>query len=171
MSRIEYCIFKKAEEKSKLAEFLATCMEAVGKLRLAQYSKIFISYFQVMSSFVGLNVPWPPIILSCILWWKTIFNFNFFSMPGVSCFWRGLQYNSKLVAYTVIPLCLGLMFFLPLLVVSMLESLQRNAEQQKHFLRTSTVIKDRSWNAIMLLCFLVSIIVLKDHSRFILPIP
>jgi hypothetical protein len=166
ISRIEFCLCQKAEEKSKLAEFLATCMEAVEKLRLAQYSKIFISYFQVMSSFVGLNVPWPPVILSCMVWCKTVFNVCFLSMPGVSCFWKGLEYNSKLVAYTVIPLCLGFMLFLPLLVVSILESLQRNAEEQKLFLRTSTVIKDRSWNAILLVCFLVSI-VLTDYSSFI----
>jgi hypothetical protein len=159
MSRIFLSIFEKANaasEKSEIAEFLMKCMEAAQKLRLAQYSKIFISYFQVLSSFMGFHVPWPPMILSVMIWCKAIFNLSLLSMPGVSCLWKGLQYNSKLVAYTAIPLGLGLMLLLPLLVVSILECSQRNAEERNNFMRISALVKDRSWNAIMLVCFLVS---------------
>jgi hypothetical protein len=141
---------------SNLSEFLAKCMVVVAKLRLAQYSKIFISYLQVMSSFMGFHVEWPPAILGAMIWCKVTFNLSILSLPGVSCLWKGLQYNSKLVAYTAIPLCIGLMFFIPLFTVSMLEYIQRNPEEQKRFLRKSGIVKDRSWGAIMLLCFLVS---------------
>jgi hypothetical protein len=166
MSKLELLFCKKGEKKAKITNFLASCMEAVEKLRLAQYSKIFISYLQVLSSFVGFNVPWPPVILSAMMWCKTVFNVCLLSMPGVSCFWRGLQYNSKLVAYTVIPICLGFMFSLPLLVVFVLETFQGNAEKQ-HFLKTSAMIKDRSLNAIMLVCFLVSIVLCSNSNSMI----
>ena len=102
-----------------------------------------------------------------MVWCKSLFNLRMLSMPGVSCLWRGLQYNSKLVVYTGFPVCLVFMLFSPLLVVSILERFQRNAEEQTHFMQASNVIKDRFWNAIMLVCFLVSILQ-SNHRNFML---
>jgi hypothetical protein len=144
-----------SDKASTLSELLVIFMVAVEKFRIIQYSKIFISYLQVMSSFVEFHVNWPPAILNAMLWCKVTFNFSLLSMPGVSCLWRGLDYNTKLVSYTIIPVGLGVMLFLPLLIVFLLDWFPRSSENQILFMRTSVVIKDRCWNAVMFVCFLV----------------
>ena len=144
-----------SDKVSTLSDLLMIFIVAVEKLRIAQYSKIFISYLQVMSSFVDFHVQWPPTVLNAMIWCKVTFNFSLLSMPGISCLWRGLNYHTKLVAYTMIPVGLGLMLFLPLLIVCMLNIIPRTAQKQILFMRTSEIIKDRCWNAVMFVCFLV----------------
>ncbi len=136
---------------SKVSGFIGKAIEYSGKLRLPQYFKIFVSYLQVMSSFMDFHVPWPAVLLNAMLWCKATFNFNVLAMPGVSCLWKGLHYNDKLVTYAIVPLGITLMLFLPLTAIFILKKFQVQVDQQ-----IIVIIKDRCWNAVMLLCFLVS---------------
>jgi hypothetical protein len=144
-------IMKQSGNVSKISEIITAGLEYSGKLRLPQYFKIFVSYLQVMSSFMDFHVPWPALLLNAMLWCKATFNFNILAMPGVSCLWKGLHYNDKLVAYTIVPLGFTLMLFLPLTAIFFLKKNQVQVDRQ-----IVVIIKDRCWNAVMILCFLVS---------------
>jgi hypothetical protein len=161
MNRIVFFVYSSltssaSEKASKISEYAMQILEMVQSLRLIQYLKIFISYLQVMSSFLGFHVVWPSSIVGAMIWCKTVFNFNLFSLPGVSCLWKGLGYNSKLVLYTLIPLGLGFMFWLPVAVISLLKYAKRSSEEQLQFMKLCSIIHDRFWNAIMFMLFLVS---------------
>jgi hypothetical protein len=123
---------------------------------LLQYFKIFISYLQVMSSFLGFHVAWPSSILGAMMWCKATFNFSLLSLPGISCLWKGLGYNSKLTTYTLVPIGLGFMLLMPVLLISILKSVQRSSEEKTLFMKKCSIIQDRFWNAIMFMFFLVS---------------
>jgi hypothetical protein len=86
-----------------------------------------------------------------MMWCKVIFNFNVLSLPGVSCLWKGIAYNSKLMVYTLVPLVLAIMLWMPVLVLSVL----KYARQTPVDNQISIVVHDRFWNAIMFTCFMV----------------
>jgi hypothetical protein len=153
MSRIMIAVtrpFLKSGKVSGLSKFVTNGIHYLGKLRLPQYFKIFISYLQVMSSFMDFYVPWPAVLMNAMLWFKATLNFNVLSMPGVSCLWKGLHYNDKLVSYTAVPLGLIFMLFIPLLAIFILKKCQ--VQMDKDMIAT---VQDRCWNAVMFLCFLV----------------
>ena len=143
-SRMVACIFdlwtsKTSENASKMSEWILNLASWMEKLRLLQYLKIFISYLQVMSAFLGFHVAWPSAIVSAMMWCKVTFNFSLFSLPGVSCLWKGLGYNSKIIMYTLTPLVFGFMFWMPVLLISLLKYASRGAEEQVLFAKQSQI--------------------------------
>ena len=149
-----------SEKASRISDFVSKCVLVIHKLKLPQYFKIFVSYLQVMSSFMGFHVAWPSSILNAMMWCKATLNFSVLSLPGVSCLWRDLDYNTKLMTYTVIPLAFSFMLLGPVLLILMLRLLtsNRNSEYQALFEKTSSLVYDRFWNALMFMIFLVGYI-------------
>jgi hypothetical protein len=148
---------KSSKQTSKILEFIFQSIASIQRLRPLQYFKIFVSYLQVMSSFLGFHVAWPSSIVSVTVWCKVIFNFNLLSLPGISCLWKGLGYNSKLMIYTLIPLVIGIMLWMPVILISILnlKCAKRSLEEQLFFARRNAIVQDRFWNALMFLCFMV----------------
>jgi hypothetical protein len=161
MNRIVVFIFEKltsktSENAKQMSEWSLKLIDSMKSLRIPQYFKIFIGYLQVMSSFLGFHVAWPSIMVNAMMWCKVTFNFNLFSLPGLSCLWKGLGYNTKLMLYTLIPLVLGFMFWMPVFFISVLKHVKRSSEEQHLFTKICSIVQDRFWNAIMIMCFLVS---------------
>ena len=104
---------------------------------------------------MGFHVAWPSSILNAMMWCKATLNFSVLSLPGVSCLWRDLDYNTKLITYTVIPLAFSFMLLGPVFLILMLRLLNRNSEDQALFEKTSSLVLDRFWNALMFMIFLV----------------
>jgi hypothetical protein len=142
---------KSTNQASKILKFLLNSLDIIAhKLRPLQYFKIFVSYLQVMSSFLGFHVVWPSSIVSVMMWCKVTLNFNFLSLPGVSCLWKGISYNSKLTIYTLVPVIFGFMLWVPVLLISFFKYIGFPVEK-----RIISTIQDRFWNAIMFISFMV----------------
>eukprot|EP00291_Cryptomonas_curvata_P017050 CAMPEP_0172169214 /NCGR_PEP_ID=MMETSP1050-20130122/10581_1 /TAXON_ID=233186 /ORGANISM="Cryptomonas curvata, Strain CCAP979/52" /LENGTH=1462 /DNA_ID=CAMNT_0012840247 /DNA_START=2726 /DNA_END=7114 /DNA_ORIENTATION=+ len=129
-------------EKIKLVSNLAS------KYNVTQYVKIMISYFQVLSSFVSFQVEWPSLLVNIMVWLKVTFNFAILELPGLSCLWAGIAFQSKLLAYTIVPLTLALLFLLPVIVEFCIKCIGKESASYR-----TTV--DFFWNNIMFLAFLV----------------
>jgi hypothetical protein len=140
-----FFILTKPKQKSDLDQSYFTS-SFKQRIRLLHYVKVLVSYLQVISTFVGFQVPWPSSLSSAMMWCKVTFNFRILSLPGVSCLWKGMEHNTKLMIYTLVPLGLGFMLWMPVLVTFV----------KKPSSNQESLIQDRFWNAIMLLCFLVS---------------
>jgi hypothetical protein len=153
LGNIVLCLYKASDTTSKVTNLIEKFNTQNQRLRVTQYFKIAISYLQVMSSFLGLNVSWPSSIVSAMMWCKVTFNFNLLSLPGVSCLWKSIDYNSKLIAYTLAPLFLGAMLLGPFLLIKILKQRKKNPEAP--FMAKYSIMADRFWNAVMLICFLV----------------
>jgi hypothetical protein len=155
LSRIFLSLYQASDKASKVTNLVRKINFQNQRLRLTQYFKIAISYLQVMSSFLGLHVAWPSSIVGAMMWCKVTFNFNLLSLPGISCLWKSIDYNSKLIVYTLTPLCLGTMLLGPFLLIKMLKRKKTNPEELGPFMEKYSTIADRFWNAVMLICFLV----------------
>ncbi len=129
-------------EKIKLVSGLAS------KYNITQYVKIIISYFQVLSSFVSFQVEWPSLLVNIMVWLKVTFNFAILELPGLSCLWAGIAFQSKLLVYTLVPLILALLFLLPVIVELCIKCIRKESASCR-----TTV--DFFWNNIMFLAFLV----------------
>jgi hypothetical protein len=152
-SRIAQRLYQTSKKNSMVSNLISKCTSLLKTSSLLQYLKIFISYLQVISSFLGFQVTWPSSIVHLMLWCKVTFNFSILSLPGVSCLWKELGYNSKLMTYTLVPLVLGIMLFMPVLLISILQYFKKNLSEEKK--KTRVIIEDRFWNAIMFMSFLV----------------
>jgi hypothetical protein len=160
VSRLLICMYKFSESKlsgktKEVSAFILKSMASIQKLRPLQYFKIFVSYLQVVSSFLGFHVAWPSSIVSAMIWCKVIFNFNLLALPGVSCLWKGLGYNSKLMIYTLIPLVIGFLLWMPVLLTSIMKYTKLHSIEQNRFNNICAIVRDRFWNAIMFMCFMV----------------
>jgi hypothetical protein len=153
MNKLVLSCYEKSTKASKVSDLVSNGLDWIQRLRLTQYFKIVISYLQVMSSFLGLNVAWPSSILSAMMWCKVTFNFSLLSLPGISCLWRNMDYDSKLMSYTLIPLGLAVMLFSPVLLISFLK---HNKQSSMDELKVFSLIQDRFWQAIMFMLFLVN---------------
>ena len=119
----------------------------ISKLKFTQYLKIFISYFQVLGSFVVLHVKWPQLMVSMMVWFKGTFNFAILELPGVSCLWAGISFKAKLLVYTLLPISVGILLYLPLVVVKFRVLMWK--------LDPCNRTSDLFWNNILFLAFLV----------------
>lgn len=119
-----------------------------SKYNVTQYLKIFISYFQVLSSFVFFQVQWPTLIVNIMVWLKVTFNFSILELPGLSCLWAGISFRTKLLVYTLGPLIMASLFLLPVMVELLLVCFRKPTS-------SITVTIDLFWNNIMFLSFLV----------------
>ena len=77
------------------------------------YLKIYIAYFQITGSFLTFGVTWPPLLKNMMLWVKSTLFLDILTLPGLSCFWQGVDFKFKLLAYTLVPLGVIAILLLP----------------------------------------------------------
>jgi hypothetical protein len=156
MNKLFICLLKTtgfaSDKSSKVSNRVSEGLDLIQRLRLTQYLKIVIGYLQIMSSFLGLHVAWPSSILTAMMWCKATFNFSLLSLPGISCLWQNMDYDSKLMAYTLIPLCLAAMLYGPVLLITFLNPNKKYSKKEAQF----SLIQDRFWQALMFILFLVN---------------
>jgi hypothetical protein len=160
-----FCWNDDMDKKGKIALRLREMYEAAQKLarkaaevKLPQYFKIFVGFFQVTSSFMSFQVKWPGTFLDALMWLKATINFSVLSLPGVSCLWKTISYRRKLLVYTLAPL-----FFIFLLAVPVgialvrVWSTRKNAPKSKVISRRRrcSATLDRFWNGVMFIAFML----------------
>jgi hypothetical protein len=84
------------------------------------YLKLFITFFQVLSSFITFQVVWPSFLLNIMSWLKGTLFLDVVTLPGLSCLWRGVSFQSRLVSYTLGPLAGIALLLVPVLVNKMI---------------------------------------------------
>jgi hypothetical protein len=167
MNRIFCVCYEKGSQAHGLAEkvnnmvgLLQTVHEKAVAAKLPQYFKIFVSFFQVISSFLTFQVKWPITFLNAMMWLKATINFSVLSLPGVSCLWKTLSYRRKLLVYTLSPLILTAMLALPV-GIALIRFKQSKQDTAENKLRAITRKKrldaslDRFWNGVMFLAFML----------------
>jgi hypothetical protein len=83
---------------------------------LLPYVKLYITFFQVLSSFITFNVTWPSLLLNIMVWLKGTLFLDIVALPGLACLWRGVSFQSRLMTYTLGPLAVIALFLVPVLV-------------------------------------------------------
>jgi hypothetical protein len=144
----------------KWVKFLKTVQEKAAEIKLPQYFKIFVGFFQVMSSFLTFQVKWPDTLLNAMMWLKATINFGVLSLPGVSCLWKSISYRRKLQVYTLAPLILLALLALPVGIafISVKQSKQDTAMNKKRAISRKKrfgAALDRFWNGVMFTAFML----------------
>jgi hypothetical protein len=80
------------------------------------YLKLYISYFQVLSSFITFNVVWPSFLVNIMGWVKGTLFLDIVALPGLSCLWRGVSFQTRLISYTLGPLVAVVLLLAPVFV-------------------------------------------------------
>jgi hypothetical protein len=83
---------------------------------ISQFAKIYITFFQILSSFISYPVPWPQQLIDIMVWCKAIFQVDVTSLPTVSCLWSGINFPIKLFIYTIVPLVIIIFLYLPVAI-------------------------------------------------------
>ncbi len=148
------------EKMEKMVEVLTTVQKKAAEIKLPQYFKIFVGFFQVTSSFLAFQVKWPGALLSAMMWLKATINFSVLSLPGVSCLWRTISYRRKLQIYTVSPLILVALLALPVGIafIRVKQSKQDTARNKKRAISRKKrfgAVLDRFWNGVMFTAFML----------------
>ena len=152
---------RELEEKvQKWFRLLKTAQEKAAEIKLPQYFKIFVGFFQVMSSFLTFQVKWPDTLLNAMIWLKATINFGLLSLPGVSCLWKTISYRRKLQVYTLSPLILLALLALPVGIafISVKLSKQDTVRNQKRAISRKKkfgAALDRFWNGVMFTAFML----------------
>ncbi|KAJ1483234.1 hypothetical protein T484DRAFT_1801045 [Baffinella frigidus] len=110
VQRIDKCdMFTKAVQMaSGFAALVAGAIKAV-----MPYSKLIISYFQVVSTFIKtFAIDWPPEIFA-FLASMNILNFDIFSLPAMTCFVSDWDYPTMLTIETCLPLVVLALLAIP----------------------------------------------------------
>ncbi len=165
LGKVVFCLKDIGEKAGNLKEKLenlysafTTLKEWSDKIKFPQYFKIFVSFFQVTSSFISFQVQWPPTLLSALTWLKATVNFSVLALPGVSCMWRTISYRQKLLTYTISPLVFVALLGLPSLVGmarNRLCTIDRGGiEYGTHKKRLDESL-DRFWNGVMFSAFML----------------
>ena len=80
---------------------------------IAPYLKLYVTFFQILSSFMTFGVTWPPLLLSMMKWLKSTIFLDILTLPGLSCLWTGVSFRSRLLTYTLAPLAVVFCLILP----------------------------------------------------------
>ena len=115
--------------------------------KASQFFKIFVTFFQILGSFSIFSVQWPDGLLKIIAVGKSL-KLDVVQLPGLSCLWHGISFQSSLLAYTIGPLAvLGAM----LLPVGMSLCLSQHKRDPERFRMTL----DSFWGNAMFLFFVL----------------
>ena len=114
------------------------------------YLKLFITFFQVLSSFISFQVDWPPFLLNIMGWLKGTLFLDVVTLPGLSCLWQGVSFQSRLISYTLGPLAVIALLLVPVLVNKMIVNFWSTSYEQ----RTERVVS-AAWKNIMFGMFLI----------------
>jgi hypothetical protein len=117
---------------------------------LSPYLKLYISYFQVMASFITFPVVWPTLLLSIMSWIKGTLFLDIASLPGLACLWVGVSFKNRLISYTIGSLIVIFLLLVPVLTqTAVVKFISRSYER-----RTERVIS-AAWKNIMFWVFLI----------------
>jgi len=62
------------------------------------------------------SVEWPDILTKMIEACKGVFKLDVLALPGLSCLWAGITFQTYMLTYTLVPLGLCATLFLPVAV-------------------------------------------------------
>ena len=134
-----------------------------GVKAVMPYSKIVISYFQVVSTFIKtFKIPWPDGITS-FLSSMNIFSFNFFQLPVTACMVSDWDYGTMLAVYTTAPILILLLLAIP----SILAWFMARQGSEGSLERLEATVSACSWWALFLFFIVypaVSVTVLRTFS-------
>lgn len=134
-------------------------MQKASEIKLPQYFKIFVGFFQVTSSFISFQVKWPNTFLNAMQWMKATINFSVLSLPGVSCLWKTIMYRRKLLIYTLSPLCFIALLLVPVCVAEFriwqTKKLPVGADKTASRKKRYGATLDRFWNGVMFTAFML----------------
>ena len=123
-------------------------LEGLTKDRIVQYLKLYISYFQVVSSFLTFSVKWPDLLRSSMLWVKGTLFLDVLQLPGLACLWTGIAFKQRILTYTLGPLVVSLCLVMPC-IFGWLAGYRTNRPAQWE------AASDAAWKNIMFWLFLV----------------
>jgi hypothetical protein len=89
---------------------------------------------QVLGSFVLFQVEWPQLVLSGIIWLKTVsemIKIDLFEVPGLACLWTSYSYEIKFHVRMATPLIISIMLAVPVPVawyLALQESKRKSVE-------------------------------------------
>ena len=158
-SSIKTC-YKRSEKWFKGAEWLKKVIESLKQLRdsmprkdsVIQYSKIYITFFQILASFVTFNVKWPSLLMHAMTWIKGTLFLDILQLPNLACLWNNVNFQQRLLTYTLGPLVLIFFFFVPVLCAFFLDC---KRGEQNSFGEHRKSLLDSAWRNILFLLFLV----------------
>jgi hypothetical protein len=131
-----------------LPEGLQEQLEDLTKDRIIQYLKLYVSYFQVMSSFLTFSVKWPDLLRNSMLWVKGTLFLDVLQLPGLACLWTGISFKQRILTYTLGPLVVSLCLVMPC-IFGWLAGYRTSRPQQWE------AASDAAWKNIMYWVFLV----------------
>jgi hypothetical protein len=96
-----------------LGDDIQVQLEGLTRDRMIQYLKLYITYFQVVSSFLTFSVKWPDLLRSSMVWIKSTLFLDILQLPGFACLWTGIAFTQQLLTYTLGPLVVSLCLVMP----------------------------------------------------------
>ncbi len=117
---------------------------------LLPYLKLYITFFQVLSSFITFNVVWPSALLNIMIWLKGTLFLDIMSLPGLSCLWHGVSFQNRLMTYTLAPLAVIFILLIPVIVNALIVKFVSQSFEQ----RRERVVS-AAWRNIMFWLFLI----------------
>jgi len=88
------------------------------------YGKVVIGFYQVTATFLlNFSVEWPD-LMGTVLGYMNFLSFNFFSVPSVSCLFKGYSYVAKHQIFTIFPLFIVLLLLMPSVLAYSLSELK-----------------------------------------------
>ena len=150
-------VHEKAEKFREKLEKLAgqDIVHQLKKLtvdRITQYLKLYISFFQILASFMTFHVTWPSLLLKTMTWLKGTLFLDVVQLPGLSCLWKGVNFQQRLLTYTLGPLCAVTAFLVP--VVFAWASGYQTSREKVHNIKWQAV-SNAAWKNVMFWVFLV----------------
>ena len=129
------------------------------KHKLNVHAKILVGYVQVLSSFATFNVKWPKGLSLVMNDVGSFFQFNFVQLPGLSCLWANVKFQTHLLVMTIGPLVfVGLCGF-PLVVCKIAASLRGWTPERLEIWES---LLDRFYGNVLFAAFLLYPIVSKE---------
>ena len=152
MKSIQSLPDKIAQMKEKILNSIGGDMqdqlEGLTRERIGHYLKLYVSYFQVVSSFLTFSVKWPDLLRNSMTWIKGTLFLDVLQLPGLACLWTGINFQQRLMTYTLGPLVVIFCLALPCIFAWF-------AGYQKTKPRHWEAAADAAWKNIMFWLFLV----------------
>jgi hypothetical protein len=134
--------------KGLLGKDIQSQLKSLTKDRITQYLKLYISFFQVVASFLTFHVQWPSLLLSAMSWIKGTLFLDVVQLPGLSCLWAGVNFQQRLFTYTLGPIAVVATFLVPV-AFAWAAGFRRTKAQNWG------AVSDAAWRNVMFWIFLV----------------
>ena len=134
----EFFFGKKSDEPDFWKDILSS---------IAPYFKLYVTFFQILSSFLTFGVTWPSLLLNMMKWLKATIFLDILTLPGLSCLWNGVSFKSRLLTYTLTPLAVIFCLILPVIYSYLCFWLK-----QKHVQES---VVNAAWKNLMFWLFLI----------------